>query len=161
MKDVTKLLENDSSFQVVPPHTDSFHGLAFLDGTRKMFGRKYAPQTKERAAYESGAKIYYELGFRDGQDECSTVHKANNVDKDDYDFMMKLLSLMGMSYMYVNDFPLIQKEAYRKVTGQEPKMPFHPGLNLVQNEKCHLTNSELTPLREIVNSLWNKKRSNH
>ena len=151
MKDVIKLLEEDSSFQLIQPHNDSPCGLAFLEGMRKMVRGKYPAQTNERKAYEIAAKIYYELGFKDGQNECANVHMSDNVTKDNYDFIMKLLSLMGMSYMYVMDMPLIQKEV-----NQELKIPFHPGLNLVQNQKCLISSKDLSELKATVNELFER-----
>lgn len=153
-QNVTKLLENDSSFQLIQPHNDSPCGLALLDGLVKVFRKRYPAQTKERNAYEIGAKIYYELGFKDGQNECAIIHKANNVNKEDYDFLMKLLSMMGLSYFYTIDIPLIQKEAYKKATNIEPKMPFHPGLNLIQSGKNYIPADKMTELKTIVNTIF-------
>lgn len=148
MDRIKELLENDSSYQYVPNNSDSPHGKAFL----RLFGKGKA-QSRERKIYEEAAKFYYRQGLEDGADNMNHPHNMN-VSEENYDFLMKLLVLMGVSFQYVN-LP------YYNGCFTEKDLPknYHGGLNAVFDGENHIPDSIMNHLKLIVSHLHNRLRT--
>ena len=60
---------------------------------------------------------------------------------------------MGLSFTYFEGLPLIQQMACERI-GMEPTLPFHPGLNLVQDGENHIPEDAMNKLRNFVEQLF-------
>ena len=145
-------LDKDSSYQLVPHSSNTPHGLSFLH----LFGK--GAQTKKRKAYESGAKIYYEKGFKDGQSDCDNIQNKN-IEKEDYDFLIKLISLMGIRFHYFIGPPQIMIESMRKVE-TDIKVPLNPGLNVIRDKECVIPKRVLDELKQKINAIYEVVKDN-